>query len=311
MYYEMNGNMLPQIRLVDKAAVKPPYVHVKRQTEEFVMYVVVKGKLYLQEQGEQYMVSEGDIILLDPEYTHYGIRATECEYYYIHFRHPHLKKCFSNDFTQKGMAIRNAALYEESNSWEQYRENTIYLPKYISLGNKEVYNKILRLVREAMENNAVQLENYKIFCACRLMEAFVEIGREALSQEALSQMPELPRAYLKVQDILQYLNENYAKDISGKMIEEKFSTNYDYINRVFKKTTGKTIFVYLNEIRIRRAKEILGTCSMKVAAVGYLVGFQDEYYFSKVFKKFTGTSPSQYEKLTFGLSEHGEMKQIV
>ena len=74
--------------------------------------------------------------------------------------------------------------------------------------------------------------------------------------------------------------------------------NFDYLNRVFKKNIGKTIFVYLNEIRIHHAKELIATTSMKILSIGYRVGFQDECYFSKVFKKYTGMSPGQYEKLT-------------
>ena len=76
-----------------------------------------------------------------------------------------------------------------------------------------------------------------------------------------------------------------------------------YLNKIFKKIMGKTIFVYLNEIRIQHACKLLATTSMKVAAIGYRVGYQDEYYFSKVFKKYTGVSPGQYEKMNLQLTQ--------
>ena len=112
-----------------------------------------------------------------------------------------------------------------------------------------------------------------------------------------------PRSYRKVHELLDYINRNYYLEITSPGIEKEFSCNFDYMNKIFKKVTGKTIFVYLNEIRIRHACKLLTTTSMKVAAVSSRVGFRDVYYFSKVFKKYTGISPGQYEKMTIRLVE--------
>ena len=70
MYYEMDGHILPQVRLIDKAVLEPPYVHKKRQAEEFILYVMIKGTLYLKEQGKEYTLSEGDMILSMKELRH-------------------------------------------------------------------------------------------------------------------------------------------------------------------------------------------------------------------------------------------------
>ena len=304
MYYEINGNILPQVRLVDRAVLEPPYVHKERRTDEFILYIMTKGTLYLQENGKKYVLKEGDVILLDPDFVHLGLKASYCEYFYIHFRHPQIKRRRENSsFMEKCLRARSESLQEDGGSWQRYQDSWLSFPKHISLQMGKTYLKVIRLVQEAMERNRNQMENYKVSCACRLMEALVEIAREAVSVEALQRMPGIPQSYRRVHDLLGYLNANYQKDISSKSIEEEFSCNFDYLNRVFKKTIGKTIFVYLNEIRIQHAREILGTTSMKIAAIGYRVGFQDECYFNKVFKKYTGISPGQYEKLTFQLTE--------
>lgn len=298
MYYEINGNILPQVRLVDKAVLEPPYVHKKRQADEFILYIMTKGTLYLQENHKKYTLTEGDVILLDSDFVHHGLKASNCEYYYIHFRHPQMKRRRENSrFMERCMRIRSESLQEDGGSWQRYQDSWICFPKYISLNTGNAYMKVIRLVQEAMEHNCHQMENYKVSCACRLMEAFVEIAREAVSLEALQRMQGIPQSYHKVHDLLGYLNANYDKDISSKMIEDELACNFDYLNRVFKRTIGKTIFVYLNEIRIQHARELLGTTSMKIAAIGYRVGFHDESYFSKVFKKYAGMSPGQYERL--------------
>ncbi len=304
MYYEMNGNILPQVRLVDRAVLEPPYVHKERRPDEFILYIMTKGTLYLQENNKEYVLKEGDVILLDPDYVHLGLKASCCEYYYIHFRHPQIKRRRENSgFMERCLRMRSESLQEDGGSWQRYQDSWIHFPKHFSMKVGKTYLKVIGLLQEAMEHNRNQMENYKVSCACRLMEAMVEIAREAVSLEALGHMPGIPRSYRRVHDLLGYLNANYYKEISGKSIEEEFSCNFDYLNRVFKKTIGKTIFVYLNEIRIQHAREMLGTTSMKVSAIGYRVGFRDECYFNKVFKKHTGVSPGQYEKITFQLTE--------
>lgn len=303
MYYELNGNILPQVRLVDKAVLEPPYVHKRRQTDEFILYIMTKGCLYLQENSRSYELTEGDVILLDPDFVHVGLEASSCEYYYIHFRHQQISRRWENSsFMEKCLRKRSESLQEDGGSWQRYQDSWLCIPKKVSLRTGKTYLRVLRLIQEAMEHDRNQLENYKVSCACRLQEALVEIAREAVSVETMRKMTEIPQSYHRVHELLGYLNANYPKEISGKTIEREFSCNFDYLNRVFKKTIGKTIFVYLNEIRIQHARELLSTTSMKVAAIAYRVGFQDECYFSKVFKKYTGVSPGQYERLTYQLT---------
>lgn len=299
MYYEINGNILPQVRLVDKAVLEPPYVHKERRVDEYILYIMTKGTLYLQENGKKYILKEGDVILLDPAYVHGGLKASGCEYFYIHFRHPQItRRRESSGFREKCLRTRSESLQEDGGSWQRYQDSWLRFPKHSSLQMGNTYLKVVHLLQEAMEHNRNQMENYKVACACRLMEALVEIAREAVSVDTLERMQGIPQSYRRVHELLGYLNANYYKDISSKSIEEELSCNFDYLNRVFKKTIGKTIFVYLNEIRIQHAREMIGTTSMKIAAIGYKVGFQDECYFSKVFKKYSGISPRQYEKLT-------------
>lgn len=298
MYYEINGNILPQVRLVDRAVLEPPYVHKRRKADEYILYVMKKGVLSLNENGKDYELSEGDVILLDPDFVHQGNRATNCEYYYIHFQHGQIRRRRQDaSFWQRGMSVRSQSLQEDNGSWRRYRDSVLRLPKMVHLGTGTSYLKVTALLENAMERNCNQLENYKVSCACRIMEALVEIAREAVSVSALGLKQGVPDSYRKVHELLNYINAHYPEQITSGMIEEKFACNFDYLNRVFKKNIGKTIFVYLNETRIHHARELLGTAPMKISAIGYRVGFRDECYFSKVFKKYTGMSPVQYEKM--------------
>lgn len=297
MYYEFNGNVLPQVRLVDKATFESPSRHRWRRIDEYVFFAIRSGVMYLEENGIYYELREGDTILLDPEYPHGGWKSSTCEYFYVHFRHPQFfRRESEEDFLEKCFQKRNDSLKEENWSHDRYQDSWIILPKVIHLKQGPGYLKLMRLLQEARDCNRNQMENYKILCEAKVMEALVEITREAVSAGVFGTIDFIPESYRKVHALLNYLNANYREPITSGELEERFCCNFDYINRIFKKIIGKTIFVYLNEYRIHRACVLLETTSMKISAISSQVGFPDESYFNKVFKKFVGVTPGQYEK---------------
>ena len=91
--------------------------------------------------------------------------------------------------------------------------------------------------------------------------------------------------------IKKYIEENYMKDIGLEDIASAVGFDKSYIGRVFKKSEGKTIMNYVLEYRIEKANSLIKK-GMSVSEVSYAVGFNDPAYFSKCFKKVTGTSPS-------------------
>ena len=100
----------------------------------------------------------------------------------------------------------------------------------------------------------------------------------------------------KIHDLCAYLDAHYAEKITGSTIEAEAGMNFDYLNRTFRRITGKTVFQYLNRVRINRVKELLKTTDMKLAEIAALTGFSDEFYLSRQFKKATGVSPVLYAR---------------
>ena len=105
-------------------------------------------------------------------------------------------------------------------------------------------------------------------------------------------------------DIVNYGFKRYnGRFNSDFKFSDKFDINFDYLNRLFRKNMKKTVFQYLRDIRIAHAKQLLTTTSMRIMEVSECVGFADESYFSKVFKKQTGVSPADYAK-TQEIAQH-------
>ena len=100
----------------------------------------------------------------------------------------------------------------------------------------------------------------------------------------------------EVRFVLDEIENNYASfDLSA--VASRLQLSRDYVRRLFFKEIGVSFSDYLTQIRIRKAKELLQTVgAYKVYEVCELVGYTDNVYFSKLFKKMTGMSPKEYQK---------------
>lgn len=94
--------------------------------------------------------------------------------------------------------------------------------------------------------------------------------------------------------IAEYMELNYQKPFIQSEYARLFYINKDYMSRKFTNTFHVSMLTYLNQIRIRHAKELLGDNSLKIQDIAYAVGFKDEKYFAKQFKKLTGATPGDY-----------------
>lgn len=99
-----------------------------------------------------------------------------------------------------------------------------------------------------------------------------------------------------VQRIMQYLEENYAQNITLSSLEDAFFFNASYISRVFKQKTGKNYSDYLLSIRLEHAKELLRNSNHSIAYISDTTGFGNSKYFSKIFKEKVGMQPVQYRR---------------
>jgi len=97
-----------------------------------------------------------------------------------------------------------------------------------------------------------------------------------------------------IQKALDYIHKNYNKDISLKTMAEELFISPAYLSFLFKQEMKTNLIDYLNSYRIDIAKELLKDVRLKNYEIAYRVGFQDEKYFCKIFKKYTGLTASQY-----------------
>lgn len=152
-------------------------------------------------------------------------------------------------------------------------------------GNEVEFYEII--VNEVISNSINYQSLYENFCS--IFKSFYDLrsgrGTSSFSAKEL------------VDKIESYINENYTRNITYKVFYDLFGYNETYITNVFRKIKGISPSKYATKLRIERAKEIIARQpDALLKNVSEMVGYEDPLYFSRVFKDFTGFSPSEYAK---------------
>lgn len=97
-----------------------------------------------------------------------------------------------------------------------------------------------------------------------------------------------------VRSMLDYIASHYTEDISIQILADLTCITPNYASQLFKEETGSTFSSYLTNLRMYHASRLLRNTDMQIFMVANQVGYKDYFYFAKVFKKFTGYTPSAY-----------------
>lgn len=148
---------------------------------------------------------------------------------------------------------------------------------------EELYEKLARLWRE-------KSKGYRLLSRAIALQIFHELIFR-------TENPSITEGESKRIDIIKdYINRNFNRDISVEEVADLLNLNPNYVGSYFKKKTGYTLRQYANSVRIKEAKNLLSTGKYSVSGVAEHCGYQDIYYFSKVFKQFEGVPPSAFIK---------------
>src|SRR5690625_3879519 len=101
----------------------------------------------------------------------------------------------------------------------------------------------------------------------------------------------------EINKVIIYIMENYNQNITVKFLAEHVSMNENYLSGLFKSKTGESIIKYIHRIRVDRAQEyLINEPKMNVSDISEAVGFLNDNYFIKIFKRFNKITPSQFRR---------------
>lgn len=139
---------------------------------------------------------------------------------------------------------------------------------------------------------------------------YIDVRKKTSIEEAFQDIREIYRRTIAFFDqhkysrsrkmaygVKKYIEEHYThSDLMVEQIAAGFYVDSSYLRRAFKKEFNMTITDFLTQVRMEKAKELLAQ-NYKLSDISEMVGFNDSSYFSKVFKKYFGKSPSEYHEM--------------
>lgn len=128
--------------------------------------------------------------------------------------------------------------------------------------------------------------------ASTILQSFIREINDQLAKDELT-----ANAHSRwVVKAVEYVKHHYGEsDLSVESVAANINISSIHLRKTFKKEMNKTLSDFITEFRIERAKELLKKDELKIYEISTLVGYQTSQYFSQVFKKMTGTYPSEYK----------------
>lgn len=272
----------PTVLFATKSKLVDDGAYHSHDYTELTVILSGKGKYYVE--GKWYNIQAGDLIMCNPGVMHQSLEANEKE--------PIVEFVTGfTDFHFRGMPENSILLKDGS-----------YVLRMSSENRQEVMKHCYDMVAEY---KGASLGKYFMLKA-QLMQIMLIILRDMqpVPEKQKSMRFESYNRNYVVKKIIQYLNENYACKISLDQIAQNLYLSPVYISKLFKEETGESPINYLIKIRLDKAKELLEQEEHgSIKSVATLVGYEDVYHFSKLFKKYYGISPLNYSK-SFSIKSH-------
>ena len=222
-----------------------------------------------------------------------NIRAKKIEDVYLH--EERLLSYISEGNEQK--ALQEAQFFTNS-KMEQRLPNRL-------LSHRSLLYSTNTLCRKAVQNagihplylDEISQSFAKKLAICTTHEQLDEIYFEMISKYCRFYREHPAQKYSPpVQKAVNYISLNLSEDITQYNIAEAVNFSPGYISRKFKEEVGMSITSYISEQRVTTAKRLLEKSSMTVREISVYVGMTDWNYFTKVFKKAEGVTPTEYRK---------------
>jgi len=237
-------------------------VAVGRRINEFQMVYLLAGRGSLEVSGQRFTVESGSLFLLFPDVPH-AYRPdpdtgwTEC---WVGFKGPQVDALWA-----AGIINPTRPLFHPG-----YQASLVG-------GFQSIFQQV-----------EVQAPLYQF----RVCAEVLRMLAETLSLERLS--VQQTRAQEIVEKAKAFIEASVPTVFDAERLVSEVRVSQAQLNEVFKSYTGMTPYQYGIHAKINRAKEILSTGESSVKEIAWQVGFDDQYYFSRLFKKKTGSSPSQW-----------------
>ncbi len=241
--------------------------HPEGRNDYQLLYIAAgKGHFYFKGSKEETIVPKGNMILFRPKepQVYYYYAEDKTEVYWVHFTGSQVE-----DFLDH---------------YELPKDENVFFTG-ISPDYPWIYNQIIRELQ-------LQRVNYEELLRILLRHILLTINRyiKEQAQTGTDIINDMERA-------AHYFRENYVKNISIEQYAAEHLMSVNWFILSFKNVMKMTPMQYILSLRIAAAKGLLENSNKNINEISDAIGYDNPLYFSRLFKKHTGYSPSQYKKL--------------
>ena len=259
-----------------------PWSHRARTIDDIEVIVGLRGTVYLRQDDERYTVGEGDVLVLLPGRVHEGYAESPAgtAFYWMHFT------C-DDDF-----AVLDAREAEED---LRLAGNN---PYFDGLRDQVLTPDSFRAEKCRPARNPVPPAHHiirsgyipKLGAEYALTSLLIELTQQAAVR--FGQARRVPRENMS--RILEWIRAHITRNLSLRDVAHEFNYSREYLARYFKKNMGMCMQEYINKLKLARAREMLCQSGRPVREIAAALGFHDEKYFLKLFKRYQDITPSEF-----------------
>lgn len=262
-----------------------PWAHSKRIIDSCEMIIGVNECLYISQGDGEYEIKPGEALLLLPGEVHQGHRVCEAgvSFYWFHF-------IASGPFELLDEAAwaEQLAKLNTPDSGKTFSE--VCFPLYSAPTRIERINILFQQLQHIVSSRYYTQQAANYISTSLLIELSEQMIADYYSFNKLSQGDR------SISEIIEWIRIHVQEDISAADVAAKFTYNKDYLSRFFKKKTGYNLQEYIHLSKISKAKDLLTRSTKTIKCVAESVGFHDEKYFMRLFKKYVNMTPTGFRQ---------------
>lgn len=257
-----------------KNTVDKNIVSISHNHKEFEVMCILKGTAQMNINSQSYPVKQGDIVIIPPYLLHNTIIFSDCD-----FRHYCM--CFDMEIIHDTRLKDNA------------EKGRLKIP-FVVKENEKASKQLSSLLKEAFKANEKKKTGWELKIIGNLTVFFALL----LENNYICEKNVFSEYNHFCSEILEFIEDNYDKDITTTDTAKKFYISESFFCRKFKKIFGISFQNYICMYRIEKAKVLLKTTEISISEIALLTGFNSFSYFGKMFKEYSNMTPSQYKKST-------------
>lgn len=196
--------------------------------------------------------------------------------------------------TQEAKRILNDLLgyvfFAEGNSLDSIKTRSIELCSLLSRATIEggAPVKNILMVNSAYLQSIQSLTNLETLCY--KLQEIIDTFVDSMYHKPTKENNEI------IKKATEFIAQNYSKNLTLEMISSYVNLSPAYFSSIFKQSTGISFKEHLNIVRIEEGKRLLTNTNYSIIDIAIATGFEDQSYFTKVFKKYTKVSPHRFRK---------------